>query len=146
MSVNAKMKAIADAIRGKTGGTDALTLDQMATEIAGIETGGSLDTCAVNITANGGCTITRVVYITVDDSGNVQTVYSKPSTTACSLRCLCNSFVTVLCTGYSSYSNNKVEFIDNWNGVNFFKITATKDETAEIQYISDSGGGGGGSA
>ena len=40
MSVNSKMTAIADAIRGKTGGTDPLTLDQMATEIAGIEAGG----------------------------------------------------------------------------------------------------------
>ena len=40
MSVNEKMTAIADAIRGKTGKTDSLTLDQMATEIAGIETGG----------------------------------------------------------------------------------------------------------
>lgn len=40
MSVNEKMKAIADAIRGKTGGTDSLTLDQMAAAIAGIETGG----------------------------------------------------------------------------------------------------------
>lgn len=40
MSVNEKMTAIADAIRDKTGKTDTLTLDQMATEIAGIETGG----------------------------------------------------------------------------------------------------------
>lgn len=39
MSVNEKMTAIANAIRGKTGGTSALTLDQMATEIAGIQTG-----------------------------------------------------------------------------------------------------------
>ena len=36
MSVNAKLTAIADAIRGKTGGEDALTLDQMAEEISGI--------------------------------------------------------------------------------------------------------------
>ena len=35
-----KLTAIADAIRGKTGKTDGLTLDQMATEIAGIEAGG----------------------------------------------------------------------------------------------------------
>jgi hypothetical protein len=34
------MTAIADAIRGKTGGTNPLTLDQMATEIAGITGGG----------------------------------------------------------------------------------------------------------
>ena len=33
MSVHAKLTAIADAIRGKTGGENALTLDQMAEEI-----------------------------------------------------------------------------------------------------------------
>ena len=40
MALTDKLVAIADAIRGKTGKTDALTLDQMATEIAGIQTGG----------------------------------------------------------------------------------------------------------
>lgn len=40
MSVHEKMTAIADAIRGKTGETEAMTLDQMAAAIAGIETGG----------------------------------------------------------------------------------------------------------
>ena len=40
MSVNAKMTAIADAIRGKTGGTSPLTLDQMAAQIASIASGG----------------------------------------------------------------------------------------------------------
>lgn len=40
MALTDKLIAIADAIRGKTGGTDALTLDQMATAIAAIETGG----------------------------------------------------------------------------------------------------------
>lgn len=43
MSVNSKMTAIADAIRAKTGGTDALTLDGMAEAVAGIETGGGDD-------------------------------------------------------------------------------------------------------
>lgn len=43
MSVHSKMTAIADAIRGKTGGTNPLTLDQMATAIAGIQTGGGGD-------------------------------------------------------------------------------------------------------
>ena len=37
MSVNSKMTAIANAIRGKTGGTNPLNLDQMATEIAAIK-------------------------------------------------------------------------------------------------------------
>jgi hypothetical protein len=43
MSVNSKMKAIADAIRNKTGKSDVLTLDQMPTEIAAIETGVELN-------------------------------------------------------------------------------------------------------
>lgn len=42
-TVNDKLTAIADAIRAKTGGTDALTLDGMATAIAGIQTGGSTE-------------------------------------------------------------------------------------------------------
>lgn len=40
MALTDKLTAIADAIRGKTGKTDALTLDQMPGEIAGIQTGG----------------------------------------------------------------------------------------------------------
>ena len=43
MSVNEKMTAIADAIRGKTGKADALTLDQMAMEIEAIENGSGVD-------------------------------------------------------------------------------------------------------
>ena len=49
MSVNSKMKAIADAIRAKTGGTDALTLDGMAEAVAGIEAGGGGDDLAKQI-------------------------------------------------------------------------------------------------
>lgn len=41
-TVNEKMKAIADAIRAHTGGTDALTLDAMAEAIAGIQAGGGV--------------------------------------------------------------------------------------------------------
>ena len=35
-----KLTAIADAIRAKTGGTEDLTVDEMASEIASIPTGG----------------------------------------------------------------------------------------------------------
>lgn len=42
MSLNEKMAAIADAIREKTGETDAMGLDKMAELIAAIETGGGL--------------------------------------------------------------------------------------------------------
>ena len=40
MALTDKLTAIADAIRGKTGGTEELTLDQMAVEIEGISGGG----------------------------------------------------------------------------------------------------------
>ena len=43
MSVNSKMTAIADAIRAKTGGTGLLTLDDMAQDIAAIDTSENLD-------------------------------------------------------------------------------------------------------
>lgn len=40
MALIDKLTAIADAIRGKTGKEDSLTLEQMVTEIEGIEAGG----------------------------------------------------------------------------------------------------------
>lgn len=43
MALTDKLTAIADAIRGKTGKTDGLTLDQMVTEIAGITAGGGIE-------------------------------------------------------------------------------------------------------
>lgn len=51
MSVHEKMTAIADAIRGKTGKTEPLTLAQMPTEIAGIETAPVLE--PLTVTENG---------------------------------------------------------------------------------------------
>lgn len=44
MALINKLTAIADAIRGKTGKTEEMTLDQMVTEIDGIQTGGGGDT------------------------------------------------------------------------------------------------------
>lgn len=48
MALIDKITAIADAIRGKTGKTDRLTLDQMAAEIAGIQVGGGSDGDFIN--------------------------------------------------------------------------------------------------
>ena len=42
MAITDKLTAIGDAIRGKTGKSDSLTLEQMVTEINGIESGGSI--------------------------------------------------------------------------------------------------------
>lgn len=53
MALIDKLNAIGNAIRGKTGKTEPLTLDQMATEISGIETGGNggIDTSDATATA-----------------------------------------------------------------------------------------------
>ena len=51
MSVNEKMTALADAIRGKTGGTTSMTIDQMTDAVKGIESGG-LDTSDATATAD----------------------------------------------------------------------------------------------
>ena len=40
MALTNKLTAIADAIRSKTGKTDTMTLEQMATEISNISVGG----------------------------------------------------------------------------------------------------------
>lgn len=54
MALTEKIKAIAAAIRGKTGGTEPLTLDQMPTEIAGIKTDPILE--PLTVTENGAYT------------------------------------------------------------------------------------------
>ena len=51
MALTNKLSAIGNAIREKTGGTDLLTLDQMATEISNIQGGGTVE--ELTITSNG---------------------------------------------------------------------------------------------
>ena len=51
MALTDKLTAIADAVRGKTGGADALTLEQMASEIAGIKSNPVIR--SLEITENG---------------------------------------------------------------------------------------------
>lgn len=43
MALTDKLTAIADAIRGKTGGTEKMTLDEMATAVEEIDIGGDID-------------------------------------------------------------------------------------------------------
>ena len=53
MALTDKLTSIADAIRGKTGKTEEMTLDQMATEIAEIEVGGGNSSVSLTLTADG---------------------------------------------------------------------------------------------
>lgn len=73
MSVNSKMTAIADAIRAKTGGTDALTLDGMAEAVAGIEAGGSVEVESGTVTLSSD----RYGHVFVDYIPDILIVYSE---------------------------------------------------------------------
>lgn len=73
MALTDKLTAIADAIRGKTGGTEELTLDRMAVEIAGISgggSGGSLDWEFINSITLSEEISSSTVEITTDANGN----------------------------------------------------------------------------
>ena len=61
MALTNKLTAIADAIRTKTGKTDTMTLEQMATEISNISVGGGTgDTTMSYDSATGVLTINEV--------------------------------------------------------------------------------------
>ena len=61
-----KMTAVADAIRGKTGGTEQLTLDDMAVEIAGISTGVELNFDVVGGTTEPSNPIENTIWVNTD--------------------------------------------------------------------------------
>lgn len=71
MSVNEKMTAIADAIRGKTGGASPLTLDQMAEAIASIQAGGGIKTASGTYTL---ASDANNMYIDITDIGFIPDV------------------------------------------------------------------------
>ena len=72
MALTDKLTAIADAIRGKTGKADEMTLDQMAVEIAGISggSGGSIDWEFINSVELAEEVSGSTVEITTDYKGN----------------------------------------------------------------------------
>lgn len=73
MSINSKMTAIADAIRGKTGGTETMTLDAMAEAIASIQTGGGADELNEIMAKFASRTLTEVYFegITIINMGRI---------------------------------------------------------------------------
>lgn len=79
MSVNSKMTAIADAIRAKTGGTEPLTLDQMATEISGISAGDFLLNAEVVSILPAAVTDGQMVIISNVQAENIYFGYTAPT-------------------------------------------------------------------
>ena len=79
MALTNKLTAIGDAIRTKTGSTDLMTLEQMATSISGISTGATLE--ELTVTENGVYTPTNSdgyskVTVNVESSGGSTEVWN----------------------------------------------------------------------
>ena len=142
MALTDKLSAIANAIRSKTGGTDALTLDQMATEIAGIETGGGTpDTCTVNVTTSG-LIVPYISYTTVDDNGTIKQANVTPGGYQCTFKCLCNSAIAWGAV-YSSVVCDKMVHVHTVAQANIYFITAAKGEVATLDITRSSSSSGG---
>ena len=74
MALTDKLTAIAEAIRGKTGGTDLLTLDQMATAIASIQTGINAEEITIAMDASNAPAV-RNIFIAAMDASDVTTAF-----------------------------------------------------------------------
>ena len=98
MALTDKLTAIAEAIRAKTGGTTTMTLDQMPTEIAAIQTGGGGFPATMEWTA-----------ITPSMSGG-------------SLGCNYGNGVWIAWTGSKMYrSGNGIDWVQIATGLNFYQ-------------------------
>lgn len=148
MSVNSKMTAIADAIRSKTGGTNSLSLDDMATQIANISTGVELNFEVVGGTSQPSTPKANTIWVNTSTS-ITDWVFSATQPTAASGR-------VWIATGTSS----AVEFNAlKKNGIQVYPISAKQyiggawvDKTAKsyqngawvewVTYLFQSGVGG----
>lgn len=130
MALIDKLTAIADEIRELSGTTNAMGLDAMAGNVSeaneevsnqvdliaqitsaleGKTSGRSYDTCTVNIGTNHGGTISRVAFVTINNSGNIEAKLNTDSSTSFNLTCLCGSLVVVCFQegGILSYNTEK---------------------------------------
>lgn len=89
MALTDKLTAIADAIRGKTGKSDSMTLDQMPTEIAGIVTGGggssqpitgTFTATGANYTLTHNCGLDNYLLVVKIDEGSIETLKTSTAT------------------------------------------------------------------
>ena len=145
MSVKEKMTAIADAIRGKTGGTELLSLDAMAEAITGIETGGGgdytndqigalIDKSVTEFTIPDGVTTigTYVFY----DCSSLQTVYFPDGLTK-----ICKNAFSGCKNLQVTELPDSIEILDGFNGVSGCKLTRLPANLKRIESYSLYGSG-----
>lgn len=128
ITVADKMTAIADAIRAKTGGTEPLTLDGMATAIAGIEGGGgaSVEDDIINRSISGAYVNDRVTNVAdyAFRECTKLTSLSFPSAKSVGTNAMygCNSLVAVDLPACTSISENAFNGCSNLSALNLPKL------------------------
>lgn len=134
MSINSKMTAIADAIRDKTGKTEEMTLDQMATEIAAIETGGGNSSFSLTLTADGtnAQSFIDAVCLALDvkngfyAKGSAENSNQEEYSRALAIAYCCGEHTPNSCTGYR-YRNGVTNFQSSLSFNNWDFITKVGD-------------------
>lgn len=123
MALTEKLTGIADAIRGKTGKTEALTLEQMATEIATIETGGGGytidDLCLDNISGDIVITAERIRKSAFRNMNNIREVTANNCTTL--------EEASFWGSGVTKVVMEKLASTDAWTSGEFRECTSLKE-------------------
>lgn len=113
MALTDKLTAIADAIRGKTGGTDPLTLDGMATAIAGIEAGGGGGGEAVELLFETTFSVAESIFTTTKTT--LATIQTGLTQADCKVGDL--YFVVIKCTNDTESDFSKSHFMERFQTI-----------------------------
>lgn len=141
MSINEKMTDIANAIRSKTGKTGSLTLDDMATEINGIETEPTLQSKTVSpstssqtVTPDGGYDgLSQVTVAAIPRS------YVKPTTTKTATTYTPTTYNQTIaagtyCSGVQTIKGDANLIAENIaEGVSIFGVTGTHSSGGSLE-------------
>lgn len=122
------------------------TLKTSAIEIIGAGSNKALDTCTVSINYSNGATIQRIYYNTVESDGSIKSVMQFVSllSKVTLQNVVCNTYVTIY--GSNADFVNTSTFCEEeaqspMTSLKVVRITASKGETATINYKNSSGGG-----
>ena len=154
MALTDKLSAIANAIRAKTGKTNTPTLDQMPTEIAGIQTG-ITPSGSLTITENGTFDVTNYasvlaniqglnarVYNVTLDSDQTGITYLVKDDWILSIRENSNAFVMMRYLGTSAstaavHMSFTANFVIYYSGSTAYKSMVLRSTTSSITLYSE---------
>lgn len=136
MALTDKLTAIADAIRSKTGKTDGMTLDQMATEISGIKGGPSLDTCTVVVTTDVGTVCGSYTKVNSDGTTNIA-YYPESLTVTLNDVCVDGGFFVNCLYTMSMLTQTNCTRIEFYGKYATFDLSESAGKTVNINIVTD---------